>query len=56
MTKEKKILKKNKKEWKEHKWIFEGYRYIMVYNKSQFQIIHEPTGRTITKGEFNGTA
>ena len=52
MTKGKKLLEKNKQEWKEHKYIFEGYGYIMVYNKTNFQIIHEPSGRVITKGEF----
>ena len=54
MTKGKETLKKNKEEWKEHKYIVEGYGYMMVYNKSEFQIIHELSGRTITKGKFNG--
>ena len=52
MTKGKEILKRNNEEWHEHKYIYEGYGYIMVYNKSDFQIIHELSGRTITKGKF----
>jgi len=48
----KEVLKKNKEEWKEHKWIFEGYHYSIIYNKDSFHIIHESSGRQITKGNF----
>ena len=52
MTKGKEVIKKNKEKWKEHKWIFEGYPYTMTYNKDSFYIIHESSGRVITKGDF----
>jgi|TARA_R110000851_G_scaffold30903_1_gene83980 hypothetical protein len=52
MTKGKEVIKKNKEKWKEHKWIFEGYHYTMIYNKDSFHIIHESSGRVITKGDF----
>ena len=52
MKKGKEVLKKNKEEWKQHQWIWEGYHYTMTYNKKDFYINHEPTGKTITKGKF----
>jgi hypothetical protein len=52
MTKGKEILKKNKEELQDHKWIWEGYHYTMTYNKKEFYIIHESTGKVITKGKF----
>ena len=52
MTKGKEILKKNKEEWKEHQWIWEGWKYIMTYNVKEFYVIHEPTGKIVTKGNF----
>tara|TARA_B110000003_G_scaffold261646_1_gene283581 strand:- start:188 stop:442 length:255 start_codon:yes stop_codon:yes gene_type:complete len=52
MTKGKEVLKKNKEEWNQHQWIWEGYKYIMTYNKKNFYINHELTGKTITKGKF----
>lgn len=47
-----KITIKIKDEWKTHKWIFEGYHYTMIFNKDSFHIIHECSGRQITKGDF----
>ena len=52
MTKGKEVLKKNKEEWMEHKWIFEGWSYAMRFNNKEFNITHEPTGKVITKGKF----
>jgi len=52
MAKGKEILKKNKEELQDHKWIWEGYHYTMTYNKKEFYVVHESTGRVITKGKF----
>ena len=52
MTKGKEVLKKNKDEWKEHQFIYDGYKYVMTYNKKDFNIAHELTGKIITKGNF----
>ena len=52
MAKGKEALKKNKEIWKEHQFIYEGYKFIMNYNKKDFNIAHELTGRIITKGNF----
>jgi len=52
MTKGKEVLKKNKDEWKEHQFIYDGYKYVMTYNKKDFNIRHELTGKVITKGEL----
>ena len=52
MTKGKELLKKNKEEWIEHEWIWEGWRYMMTYNKKEFHIVHEQSGKVITKGRF----
>ena len=52
MTKGKKVLEKNQEESKEHKFKYEGYGFMVLYNKEQFQIIHDQSGRVITKGDF----
>jgi len=52
MTKGKETLKKNKEEWKEHEYIYQGYKYIMTYNKIDFYVTHELTGKLVTKGKF----
>mgnify|MGYP004361552621 CR=1 FL=1 len=52
MAKGKEVLKKNKDEWKEHQFIYDGYKYVMTYNKKDFNIRHELTGKVITKGEL----
>lgn len=52
MAKGKEALKKNKDEWKEHQFIYDGYKYVMTYNKKDFNIAHELTGKIITKGNF----
>jgi len=55
MTKGKETLKKNKEEWKEHKFIWEGFTYYVMSKKNEFHIVHEPTGRIVTKGELWNT-
>ncbi len=52
MTKGKEVLKKNKNEWKEHQFIYDGYKFVMTYNKKDFNIAHKLTGKIITKGNF----
>ena len=52
MAKGKEALKKNKDEWKEHQFIYDGYKFVMTYNKKDFNIKHELTGKVITKGEL----
>ena len=47
-----KMAKKKEDEWKEHHFIYDGYKFIMTYNKKDFSIKHELTGKVITKGEF----
>ena len=52
MTKGKEVIKKNKVEWQEHKWIWEVYPYTMIYKKDNFHITHESSDTFITNGEF----
>lgn len=52
MKKGKETLKKNKEQWKEHKFIWEGYSYYLMSKKNEFHIVHEPTGKIVTKGEL----
>lgn len=52
MAKGKEALKKNKDTWKEHSFIYDGYKFTMNYNKKDFNIAHELTGKIITKGNF----
>ena len=52
MAKGKEALKKNKDEWKEHQFIYDGYKFTMTYNKKDFNIRPELTGKVITKGEL----
>jgi len=52
MTKGKKVLKKNNDEWKECRWIYQGYPFIMTYNKSEFYIVNELSGKTVTNNKF----
>ena len=52
MAKGREALKRNKDEWKEHQFIYDGYKFIMTYNKKDFNIKHELTGKIITKGEL----
>ena len=52
MAKGKEILKKNKDTWKEHSFIYDGYKFTMNYYKKDFNIAHELTGKIITKGNF----
>jgi hypothetical protein len=52
MAKGKEALKKNKELWKEHEFYYDGYKFIMSYNKKDFNIKHELTGKVITKGEL----
>tara|TARA_R110002110_G_scaffold74573_2_gene197306 strand:+ start:75 stop:236 length:162 start_codon:yes stop_codon:yes gene_type:complete len=47
-----KMAKKKEDEWKEHQFIYDGYKFIMTYNKKDFNIKHELTGKIITKGEL----
>ncbi len=52
MTNGKGTLKKNKNEWKEHKFVWEGYTYFIMSKGNEFHIVHEPTGKIVTKGEL----
>jgi len=52
MTKGKETLQKNKNEWKEHKFVWEGYTYFIMSKGNEFHIVHEPTGKIVTKGEL----
>jgi hypothetical protein len=52
MKKGKETLEKNKEQWKEHKFIWEGYAYFIMSKKNKFHIVHEPTGKIVTKGEL----
>lgn len=52
MPKGKEVLKKNKNEWKEHKFIWEGYTYFLMSKGKEFHIVHESSGRIVTKGEL----
>jgi hypothetical protein len=53
MTKGKKVLQKNRDEWKECRWIYQGYPFIMTYNKSEFYIVNELSGKIVTNNKFN---
>jgi hypothetical protein len=48
MEKGKETLKKNK----EHKYIWEGYTYFLMSKGKEFHIVHEPSGKIVTKGEL----
>jgi len=55
MEKGKETLKKNKEQWKEHKYIWEGYTYFLMSKGKEFHIVHEPSGKIVTKGELWNT-
>ena len=52
MTKGQEMLKKINEEWNEHRFVWEGYTYFIMSKGNEFHIVHEPTGKIVTKGEL----
>jgi len=52
MTKGKETLKKNKNEWKEHKFVWEGYTYFLMSKEKNFILFMNLQERLLQRGSY----